>query len=188
MRASLLDYFAFADVMGRTVVYGFQPFQPACRLLVDTAGPQVLDDPAALSGFNAFADDSSVQERFAAVRRERKVALGRIINVPARGIGDVTMERLGVHARGEGVTLWTVMRKADEYDDLYVDALAYRGLAMVEAGRVTDGMRRSTAGTNHQILHETGGPVAGGAPRPLRRRRTAGRPRRPAPARCSPCR
>ena len=55
------------------------------RLLVDTAGPKILDDAGAMKGFNAFADDTAVQQRFAGIRRERKVALGRIIS-----------ERLGI--------------------------------------------------------------------------------------------
>jgi len=50
------------------------------NLLVETVGPKVLDDPEVLSQFAAFADDASVQDRIAAIRREHKVALGRVIS------------------------------------------------------------------------------------------------------------
>ena len=47
-----------------------------------------------------------------------ETALLRIINVPARGIGDVTMERLVAHARRDSVTLWGAMERAEGYEDL----------------------------------------------------------------------
>jgi len=55
------------------------------RLLVDTVGNKVLHDAMALKDFAAFAEDASVHQRAAAVRREHKIALGRL-----------TAERLGV--------------------------------------------------------------------------------------------
>ena len=50
------------------------------QLLVETVGEKVLDDPGALAEFAKFADDSSVQDRIVAIRRDHKVALGRIIS------------------------------------------------------------------------------------------------------------
>ena len=50
------------------------------RLLVETVGPKVLDDPMALADFAAHAEDAGVQERFAAIRRERKLALSQLIS------------------------------------------------------------------------------------------------------------
>jgi DNA helicase-2/ATP-dependent DNA helicase PcrA len=47
-----------------------------------------------------------------------EVSLLRIVNVPARGIGDVTMERLHGHARADGVTLWEAMERSERYEDL----------------------------------------------------------------------
>jgi starch phosphorylase len=49
------------------------------RLLVDTVGPAVLDDPMALEGFAAYADDDSVQSRFKDIRREQKIKLAALI-------------------------------------------------------------------------------------------------------------
>ena len=55
-------------------------------------------------------------------------------------------------------------RAADAFgdDDLYFDALAYRGLTMVEAGRVTDGMRRLDEAAAAAYGGEVGSPVVAG--------------------------
>jgi len=50
------------------------------RLLVDTVGEKVLDDPMALQDFAAFADDAAVQERLFGIRRDHKADLGRLIS------------------------------------------------------------------------------------------------------------
>ena len=91
------------------------------KLLVDTVGPKVLDDPAAMSGFAAFADDAGVQDRFAAVRRERKVALGRVISerlgirVDPDALFDVQIKRMHEYKRQllnilQTVALYDAMR------------------------------------------------------------------------------
>ncbi len=50
------------------------------RLLAETVGGKVLDDPMALADFAAYADDTGVQDRFAAIRKDHKVALARLIS------------------------------------------------------------------------------------------------------------
>ncbi|QSQ19356.1 UvrD-helicase domain-containing protein [Pyxidicoccus parkwayensis] len=78
--------------------------------------------PYEVVGGSEFFDRREVKDVIAyfkvIVNKLDEISLLRIVNVPSRGIGDVTMERLAVHARGEGVTLWTVMRKAGDYEDL----------------------------------------------------------------------
>ncbi|MGY2051319.1 glycogen/starch/alpha-glucan phosphorylase [Methylobacterium sp. JK268] len=49
------------------------------RLAVEALGPRLLDDPTALSGLSAVAEDAGFQERYAAVRRERKEALAKVV-------------------------------------------------------------------------------------------------------------
>lgn len=42
-------------------------------------------------------------------------ALRRVINYPARGIGETTMKKLQIAAAEEGVSLWSVISKPEEY-------------------------------------------------------------------------
>jgi starch phosphorylase len=49
------------------------------RLLVETVGAKVLDQPEALADFAAYADDPGVRERLIAIRRDHKFALGRLV-------------------------------------------------------------------------------------------------------------
>jgi starch phosphorylase len=50
------------------------------KLLTDTIGTAVLDDPNALSAFAQHADDTGVQDRFKAIRRDHKVKLAALIH------------------------------------------------------------------------------------------------------------
>ncbi len=91
------------------------------RLLVETVGPKVLDDPMALSEFAAFADDAGVHERFAVVRRERKLALARLISdrmhirVDPDALFDTQIKRIHEYKRQllnilETIALYDAMR------------------------------------------------------------------------------
>src|SRR5687768_13972024 len=55
-------------------------------------------------------------------------------------------------------------RAADTFqdDDLHFDALAYRGVSLVEAGRVTDGMRDLDEAAAAAYAGEVGSPVVAG--------------------------
>ena len=50
------------------------------------------------------------------VNPEDSVAMRRIINVPSRGIGDVTMERLENYAFDHGITLWEAIQQVEHVD------------------------------------------------------------------------
>jgi starch phosphorylase len=91
------------------------------QLLVDTIGPKVLDDPMALQDFAAFADDATVQERLAGIRRGHKVALGRVISerlhirVDPDALFDVQIKRIHEYKRQllnilETIALYDAMR------------------------------------------------------------------------------
>ncbi|MBJ6765330.1 UvrD-helicase domain-containing protein [Myxococcaceae bacterium JPH2] len=86
-----------------------------------------------------------------------EISLMRIVNVPARGIGDVTMERLHGHAQKEAVTLWSVMRRATQYEDLPPGA----GDKVIEFVRLIERYRESfehgnLAQMTRKLLEETG--------------------------------
>ncbi|MEI9963359.1 MAG: glycogen/starch/alpha-glucan phosphorylase [Caulobacteraceae bacterium] len=91
------------------------------RLLVETVGEKVLDDPMALEGFAPFADDAGVQETFAAIRRDRKVTLGQLIGerlnirVDPDAMFDVQIKRIHEYKRQllnilETIALYDAMR------------------------------------------------------------------------------
>jgi starch phosphorylase len=91
------------------------------RLLRETVGDKVLDDPMALSEFAAFADDAGVQERLGVIRREHKLALGRHlsrhlhIRVDPDALYDTQIKRIHEYKRQllnilETVALYDAMR------------------------------------------------------------------------------
>ena len=78
--------------------------------------------PYQLVGGTRFYERREVKDALAYVRLARnpadRVALGRIINVPARGIGSRTVEELGAWAESRGVTLWESVQAAGENPNL----------------------------------------------------------------------
>jgi starch phosphorylase len=74
-------------------------------LLVSTCGARVLDDPAAIQGFDAYASDAALQDDVAAVRLANKVALERLIRntletrVDPRALFDVQIKRIHEYKR-----------------------------------------------------------------------------------------
>ena len=53
-----------------------------------------------------------------ALNRADEISLRRIMNYPARGIGDTSVERLALHARAKGWTLWEAIERVDALDDV----------------------------------------------------------------------
>jgi starch phosphorylase len=93
------------------------------KLLVETLGERVLDDPEALAGLAAFAGDPDFQERFAAQRRAAKTALAGLIaervgvTVDPAALFDVQIKRIHEYKRQllnvlEAVALYNAI-KAD---------------------------------------------------------------------------
>ncbi|HVL72406.1 MAG TPA: glycogen/starch/alpha-glucan phosphorylase [Beijerinckiaceae bacterium] len=75
------------------------------RLLVEAAGPEVLDDAEALDRVAAVADDPAFQERVAGQRRANKLALARIVDerlqvaVDPDALFDVQIKRIHEYKR-----------------------------------------------------------------------------------------
>jgi DNA helicase-2/ATP-dependent DNA helicase PcrA len=78
--------------------------------------------PYQLVGGTRFYERREVKDALGYVRLSRntsdRVALERVINVPARGIGDKTMEELRASAEARGGTLWDAIERAGENPNL----------------------------------------------------------------------
>ncbi|HJP70435.1 MAG TPA: UvrD-helicase domain-containing protein [Candidatus Limnocylindria bacterium] len=78
--------------------------------------------PYQLVGGTRFYERREVKDALAYVRLARnpadRVALGRIINVPARGIGAKTVEELGAWAESRDVSLWQAVQDAGQNANL----------------------------------------------------------------------
>jgi glycogen phosphorylase len=74
-------------------------------LLVETVGPDILDDETQFSRLAAFADDASFQDKFAAVKQENKVALAKLVRerlgvrLDPRAMFDVQIKRIHEYKR-----------------------------------------------------------------------------------------
>jgi superfamily I DNA/RNA helicase len=53
-----------------------------------------------------------------ALNQYDEISLRRVVNYPARGIGEVTVERLATHALTRGWTLWQAVERVDALDDV----------------------------------------------------------------------
>ncbi|MCB4769498.1 glycogen/starch/alpha-glucan phosphorylase [Ancylobacter sp. Lp-2] len=91
------------------------------NLLVEVCGPEVLDDLSALKKLEAHAADSSLHDRLAAIRRQNKVALARVIRdrldikVNPGALFDVQIKRIHEYKRQllnvlETIALYDAMR------------------------------------------------------------------------------
>jgi starch phosphorylase len=91
------------------------------ELIVEAAGPEVLDDAARLQALVPLAQDAAFRERFVAVRRSNKVALSRLV-AERLGVGldpdalfDVHIKRIHEYKRQllnilETIALYNAMR------------------------------------------------------------------------------
>ena len=78
--------------------------------------------PHVVHGGPAFFDRAEVRDLLAYLKvcsaPEDEVSLARIVNVPARGIGDASLERVQTWAVAEGVPLFDALSRADRVPDL----------------------------------------------------------------------
>ncbi|HEU4862398.1 MAG TPA: UvrD-helicase domain-containing protein [Candidatus Limnocylindria bacterium] len=88
--------------------------------------------PYQLVGGTRFYERREVKDVLAYVRLARnpgdRVALGRIINVPARGIGAKTIEELGAWAESRDVSMWQAVLDAQQNPNLAPRARSQLGV------------------------------------------------------------
>ena len=73
-----------------------------------------------------------------ALNRSDEIALRRVINYPARGIGETSVERLALHACAKGWSLWQAIERVDALED--VSSSAHEGCKDFE--RIIGELRR----------------------------------------------
>ena len=111
--------------------------------------------PYQLVGGTRFYERREVKDALGYVRLSRntsdRVALERVVNVPARGIGEKTMEELRAWAEARGGTLWDAIEQAGENPNLSPRArTALAGFADLVRGFASDrrrGARRPPSST-----------------------------------------
>jgi glycogen phosphorylase len=97
------------------------------ELLVEVVGPRIMDDPSALEGFAAVADDTGVHDRLVAIRHANKIALARLvaerldIRLDPDALFDVHIKRFHEYKRQllnilETIALYNTMRTHPTYD------------------------------------------------------------------------
>jgi DNA helicase-2/ATP-dependent DNA helicase PcrA len=78
--------------------------------------------PYHVRGGTAFFERAEVRDLLAYLKvcadARDEVSLARIVNVPARGLGDAAQERIGAWAREQGLPLAEALRRAEEVPDL----------------------------------------------------------------------
>lgn len=95
------------------------------RLLEETLRAERI--PTRVVGGQSLFDRKETRDLFAflqlCVTPHDEVALRRVINVPPRGIGPTTLERLTGHADGAGVSLWQALAQAPHIAGLPAQAV-----------------------------------------------------------------
>jgi DNA helicase-2/ATP-dependent DNA helicase PcrA len=114
--------------------------------------------PYVIVGGIKFYERREIKDMVAYLRvlanEKDSVSLSRIINVPQRGIGDVTLTKLREFARGRGIPLFEAVRKASEIENL---GSAQRR-RLESFCRLVDSLRRET---EHGTVEDAVKAVAG---------------------------
>ncbi|WDR05289.1 glycogen/starch/alpha-glucan phosphorylase [Devosia rhodophyticola] len=90
------------------------------KLITDRIGPEFLDNIDLLQGLNAHADDQNFQKQFAAVKRDNKVRLAKVIkdrlgiNVSPDAMFDVQIKRIHEYKR----QLLNIIQTVAAYDEI----------------------------------------------------------------------
>lgn len=128
------------------------PFRSMAILYRTNALSRVLEDglrhagvPYVIARGTAFYDRKEIRDALAYLRLLANpgddVALRRVVNVPTRGIGKTTLDRIAAFALGAGIPLDAAMRRADE-----TPGLGARAIKSVTAfAAMVDGWRETAA-------------------------------------------
>jgi superfamily I DNA/RNA helicase len=119
--------------------------------------------PFRMVGGQQFYERKEVKDLLAylkvAINGNDEISLRRVINYPARGIGDTSLERLAQHALARGWTLWQAVERVDALDD--ITATARDGCRALETMmREARGMLSAEGARPSQVLRHIAEKVA----------------------------
>ena len=120
--------------------------------------------PYRIIGGHRFYDSLEVRDAMAYLRLlqnpEDNVSLRRVINTPKRGIGDTTLDRAAELAAREGVSLYSLLSRADQYPELSRAASKINGfIKIIDELRLRAGLLL-TPTENSKLDPFTGLPLA----------------------------
>lgn len=106
-----------------------EPYSEIAILYRTNAQSRVLEEslrkyniPYVIYGGLSFYQRKEIKDMIAYLRLvinpDDDEALRRVINFPARGIGDTTVARIGIAAESRGISMWNVICNAEEYSDI----------------------------------------------------------------------
>ncbi len=91
--------------------------------------------PYRMVGGQQFFERKEVKDLLAYLKltlnRSDEISLRRVLNYPPRGIGETSVERLGLHALAKGWTLWQAVERVDALND--IPSAAREGCRRLEA-------------------------------------------------------
>lgn len=124
---------------------------------------RACDIPYTVVGGARFYDRAEVKDVLAYLRLcnnpADELALRRVINVPARGIGDKTVTRLEAQARLAGIPLWQAVRNAVDDAEILPATVTRKRLGMFVT--LVEGLRRAASEMtvtqlSREVLSRTG--------------------------------
>lgn len=165
-----MEGYAVANRLSQVRMRSHSPLSEFAILYRTNAQSRVLEEslrnrniPYRIYGGLAFYQRAEVKDVISyfrlAVNPDDDEALRRVINKPARGIGETTLKKLTAAAIGAGVSIWTVMCEPQTYH-LAVNSGTLKKIGLfvdlINKFRVADASGVTAAELAREIIRETG--------------------------------
>ena len=165
-----MEGYAVANRLSQVRMRSHSPLSEFAILYRTNAQSRVLEEslrnrniPYRIYGGLAFYQRAEVKDVISyfrlAVNPDDDEALRRVLNKPARGIGETTLKKLTAAAIGAGVSIWTVMCEPQTYH-LAVNSGTLKKIGLfvdlINKFRVADASGVTAAELAREIIRETG--------------------------------